>query len=44
MGRKIHIEEVQSFKYLGFTFNRNGNYNDHIKELYRKEKMALRKV
>jgi len=30
------IEEVQSFKYLGFTFNRKGNYKEHIKELVRK--------
>lgn len=26
-------EEVESFKYLEFTFNRNGNYKEHIKEL-----------
>lgn len=24
------LEEVQSFKYLGFVFNNKGNYKDHI--------------
>jgi len=42
LGRKVwkwgskKIEEVKFFKYLGFTFNRKGNYNNHIKELRRK--------
>lgn len=27
------IEEVKNFKYLGFTFNRKGNYKEHIQEL-----------
>lgn len=27
------IEEVQSFKYLCFNFNRKGDYVEHIKEL-----------
>ncbi|XP_071580229.1 uncharacterized protein [Temnothorax nylanderi] len=39
-----YIEEVQSFKYLGFTFNRNGNYKDHIRELMKKGRMAVRKI
>lgn len=38
------IEEVKSFKYLGFTFNRKGNYTDHIKELKRKERIVANKV
>lgn len=29
---KERIEEIGTFKYLGFVFNRKGNYNDHIKE------------
>jgi hypothetical protein len=33
-GRK-EIEEVQIFKYLGFNFNRRGDYDYHIKELKR---------
>lgn len=41
---KVNIEEVVSFKYLGFTFNRNGNYKEHIKELSRKRMLAARKV
>lgn len=27
------LEEVTKFKYLGFTFNRKGDYAEHIKEL-----------
>lgn len=27
------IEEVKNFKYLGFTFNKKGNYKEHIQEL-----------
>ena len=34
------IEEVQNFKYLGFTFNKRGDYASHIKELRRKGRMA----
>jgi len=30
--RSKRIEEVQIFKYLGFMFNRKGNYREHIKE------------
>jgi len=30
------IEKIQNFKYLGFTFNRKGNYKDYIKELVKK--------
>lgn len=41
---KERIEEVQEFKYLGFTFNRKGSYGDHIKELYRKGRIAARRV
>jgi len=38
------IEEVQSFKYLGFTLNREGNFKEHLKELVRKGRMMVRKV
>ena len=41
---KERIEEVKSFKYLGFTFNRKGNYTDHIKEMGRKGRLAANKV
>jgi len=38
------VEEVQSFKYLGFTLSREGDYREHIKELVRKGRLAVRKV
>lgn len=38
------IEEVKTFKYLGFTFNTSGNYKDYIKELSKKGKKAASKV
>ncbi|KYN24322.1 hypothetical protein ALC57_04060 [Trachymyrmex cornetzi] len=38
------IEETQCFKYLGFTFNRKGDYEDHIAELSEKGKAAAKKV
>lgn len=38
------LEEVQNFKYLGFLFNRKGDYVDHIKELNKKGKLAGNKV
>lgn len=38
------IQEVNSFKYLGFSFNRDGNYKEHIKEMARKGRMAANKV
>lgn len=38
------IEEVKSFKYLNFTFNRKGNCKDHIRELYRKGRIAANRV
>lgn len=38
------IEEVKTFKYLGFTFNTSGNYRDHINELRKKGKKAAGKV
>lgn len=37
------VEEVQEYKYLGFIFNRKGNYVDHIKELCRKGKISAKK-
>lgn len=42
MGEK-KVEEVQEYKYLGFIFNRKGNYVDHIKELCRKGKILAKK-
>lgn len=41
---KENIEEVQKFKYLGFTFNKDENYKDHVKELGRTGRMAANKV
>jgi len=41
-GRKV--EEIQTFKYLGFMFNRMGNYKEHIKELVNKGRLAVRKI
>jgi len=38
------IEEVQNFKYLGFTFNRKRNYKEHIAELARKGRIAVKKI
>lgn len=38
------IEEVQNFKYLGFNFNRKGDYREHIKDLKKKGRLALNKV
>lgn len=32
------------FKYLGFTFNKEGNYNDHLKKPSRKRRIAVKKV
>lgn len=42
-GKKC-IEEVKSFKYLGFIFNEKGNYADHIKDLSRKGRIVANKV
>lgn len=39
-----NLEEVTSFKYLGFTFNNKGDYTDHIKELEKKGRIAANKV
>lgn len=38
------LEEVKTFKYLGFTFNRKGDVKDHIKALSTKGRMAANKV
>lgn len=32
---------MKCFKYLGFVFNRNGDYAEHIRELKRKGRIAL---
>jgi len=40
------IEEVQEFKYLGFVTSNNykeSNYKEHIKELTRKGRLAVKK-
>lgn len=42
--RKEIIQGVQTYKYLGFTFNKDGNYKEHIKELSRKGRMAINKA
>ncbi|XP_029676802.1 uncharacterized protein LOC115243745 [Formica exsecta] len=38
------IEEVKVFKYLGFVFNSNGNYKEHIKDLYNKGRYLVQSV
>ena len=38
------LEEVKVFKYLGFVFNNQGNYKDHIKELRNKDMIAAKKT
>jgi len=42
--RDKRIEEVQTFKYLGFILNNKDNYKEHIKELCGKGRRAVRKV
>lgn len=41
---KDKIEEVNEFKYLGFTFNRKGNYVNHIKEISKKGRIAAGRI
>jgi len=38
------IEEVQTYKYLGFVLNNKGNYKKHIRELRGKGGMAARRI
>lgn len=38
------MQEVDNFKYLGFIFNRKGDYKKHIKELSHKGRLAANKV
>lgn len=38
------LEEMTSFKYLGFTFNRKGDYADNIKDLRLRGRIAANKV
>ena len=38
------IEIVQSYKYLGVTFQRNGDFNDCVKDLYNKSIKAMFKL
>ena len=38
------MEEVRTFKYLGFILNTEGNYEDHIKELKKKGLAAVKAV
>lgn len=45
MGYKEILEKVlQSFKYLGFTFNRKKDYVDYIKKLRCKKRLTVNKV
>ena len=39
-----NIEEVDSFKYLGFIFNSKCDFKDHIKELKKKGMYATKKT
>lgn len=41
-GKKV--EEVQTFKYLGFIFQKDGEYKEHIKELGKKGMLAEKQV
>lgn len=38
------LEEVRTFKYLGFTFQRNGNFTQHLEQLASAAKRALAKT
>ncbi|XP_011171243.2 uncharacterized protein LOC105203974 [Solenopsis invicta] len=42
-GEKM-IEEIKSFKYLGYVLNGNGNSKEHVKKLCGKGKIVARKV
>jgi len=42
--RGAKLEEVKVFKYLGYTFNRKGNYKEQLGELRRKGRIAANKV
>lgn len=41
---KKEIKEVKEYKYLGYSFSRNGEDKEHIKELRRKRKLAANKI
>ena len=41
---KKENEEVKVFNYLGFNFNSEGNYKDHIMDLKKKEILAAKKT
>ena len=38
----VELQEVNTYTYLGMTFCRNGNYENHVKERVRKADMAMR--
>jgi len=38
------IEEVQTYKYLGFVLSNKGNYKEHIRKLRGKGGMAARRI
>ncbi|KMQ83071.1 hypothetical protein RF55_21022 [Lasius niger] len=38
------IEEVEEFKYLGFTFKKNNKDNAHIKDVVRKAAAAMAQI
>jgi len=42
--RNERIEEVQTYKYLGFVLNNKGNYKKYIRELREKGGMAARRI
>lgn len=42
--KRRSIEEVRTFKYLGFTFNRKNDYIGHIRKTRRKGRITANKV
>lgn len=36
--------EVKTFKYLGFVFNCKGNYEEHVRKLSKKGRIAAKRV
>lgn len=42
--KRRNMEEVRTFKHLGFTLNRKDDYTDHIRKARRKGRIAANKV